>query len=457
MQIFFRCLCAAAFFAASAASVAAATIEFLNGTTIQCTVLAKDDTSVTIETVTSGAKSKRTIPLTNIHKVTINTKEYVINERPAAGSSKTSSPKRANPKGSSKSSGASLDDAPDQPAASTKELRSKAEIDALIDELGRTPPDWFETTPLNYPQSLDLSWPDKPPGGWDNQKNVGQYVWDIINHNPSKWREGVRLMHHLLTLHKDDPAKRTKVMNELGRMYHNLHQDYARAAFWWRQAGVDKANPPRGTSVHLAECYWRLGNKQMAVDMLRKMNSIPYDGIKLWADMGETDKALSIAEVALKSPGAQKHFALLYAADACRVGGRTNDALKYYQQLLALSATGQQKGQIERCQKRAAATVEAIKLYDLSDVKKVADGSYQDEAIGYEGPVRVQVVVKSGRIESVNVTQHREKQFYSAMTDTPAKIIAKQSVKGVDATSSATITSEAIINATAKALAKGAK
>ena len=41
--------------------------------------------------------------------------------------------------------------------------------------------------------------------------------------------------------------------------------------------------------------------------------------------------------------------------------------------------------------------------------------------------------------------------------DTPAKIIAKQGVKGVDATSNATITSEAIINGTAKALASGAK
>ena len=36
----------------------------------------------------------------------------------------------------------------------------------------------------------------------------------------------------------------------------------------------------------------------------------------------------------------------------------------------------------------------------------------------------------------------------------PAQIIAKQSVKGVEATSRATITGEAIINATAKALAQ---
>jgi uncharacterized protein with FMN-binding domain len=60
-------------------------------------------------------------------------------------------------------------------------------------------------------------------------------------------------------------------------------------------------------------------------------------------------------------------------------------------------------------------------------------------------------------MESVRVTSHREKQFYSSLTDTPQKILKKQSVKGVDATSGATITSEAIINATAKAIAGGMK
>jgi len=43
------------------------------------------------------------------------------------------------------------------------------------------------------------------------------------------------------------------------------------------------------------------------------------------------------------------------------------------------------------------------------------------------------------------------------MIDTPKKIIDKQAVKGIDATSGATITSEAIINATAKALSAAQK
>jgi uncharacterized protein with FMN-binding domain len=87
----------------------------------------------------------------------------------------------------------------------------------------------------------------------------------------------------------------------------------------------------------------------------------------------------------------------------------------------------------------------------------VADGTYRAASGGYEGPVEVEVAVAAGKIESVRVTQHREKQFYSALTDVPNQIIAKQSVQGVDATSRATITAEAIINASAKALASGAK
>jgi uncharacterized protein with FMN-binding domain len=66
----------------------------------------------------------------------------------------------------------------------------------------------------------------------------------------------------------------------------------------------------------------------------------------------------------------------------------------------------------------------------------------------------VAVTVKTGKIEAVRVTEHQERQFYSAFTDTARKIVAMQGIKGVDATSSATITSQAIINATATALTK---
>jgi uncharacterized protein with FMN-binding domain len=455
-HVLFRLILVAVAIGASAASVTAATVELLNGTTIQCTVLSKDETSVTVEVMKGGMKVKQTIPLTNVHKVTINAKEYLINERPAGGS-KTKGSKTTKAKSSTKSSAGVLEEDADEPAGGGKTLRTKAEVDKLIDEMGRSPPEWFEATPLDYPQSLDLDWPEKPGEGWNNQKNVGQYIWDIVNPNQNKWREGVRLLHHLLTLHKDDAEKRVRIMNSLAIMYHNLHEDHARAAFWWRQAGIDKGGRFTNQVPHLAECYWRLGNKQMALDLLKKQSVSYYGSIKLLADMGNTQEAQQLADRISKLPNAQPDIAFLYAADGFRVAGKFPQALQYYQKVLDVPAKDPGKGRVERNHKRAQASLEAIKLFELSDVSKVADGTYQDESLGYEGPVRVEVVVAGGKIESVRVVQHREKQYYSSINDTPPKIIAKQGVKGVDSTSSATITSEAIINATAKALASGAK
>ena len=90
-----------------------------------------------------------------------------------------------------------------------------------------------------------------------------------------------------------------------------------------------------------------------------------------------------------------------------------------------------------------------------ADVSRVADGSYRSSSIGYNGNLEVEVQVAGGQINAVKVTRHREKQFYAALTDTPGQILKKQSVQGVEATSRATITSQAIVNATAKALAQG--
>jgi uncharacterized protein with FMN-binding domain len=77
--------------------------------------------------------------------------------------------------------------------------------------------------------------------------------------------------------------------------------------------------------------------------------------------------------------------------------------------------------------------------------------------MGYASQIHVAVTVQGGRIQAIQITRHEEKQFYSAFTDTVQKIIQRQSVQGVDATSSATLTSEAVINAVAKALAGAAR
>jgi uncharacterized protein with FMN-binding domain len=333
--------------------------------------------------------------------------------------------------------------------------RSREEIVAEIDRQGRTQPEWFEATPLNYPKTLDLSWPQPPPKGWNSNLNIGQFIWDRINPNANKWQEGVKFMHHILSTTKDN-AVRQRAMRTLGAMYHNLLQDYARSAFWFRQSELENQlddAPQQG--IVLADCYWQLGSKRMALEVLAKMKRKPYSAIKLLGDLGETDAAVKLGEAFAKSGQASTSF--LYAGDACRVAGRLEDAEKYYRRAIAgIPQAEASKPHRKRDKARAEASIAAIRFYSL-DPKNVRDGKYSASSIGYEAPVHVEVVVKAGAIESVKVTQHREKQYYSSLTDTPRKILARQGVSGIDATSSATITSEAIINATAKALADGLK
>ena len=262
-------------------------------------------------------------------------------------------------------------------------------------------------------------------------------------------------MHHILGTTKDNDV-RQRAMRSLGAMYHNLLQDYARSAFWFRLSGLENqlADAPQ-QGIALADCYWKLGSKRMALETIARMKRKPYSAIKLLGDLGETDAAVNLGEAFAKSGQASTSF--LYAGDACRVAGRLEDAEKYYRRAIAgIPKAEAGKPHHKRDKARAEASIAAIKFYTL-DPKNVRDGKYSASSIGYEAPVHVEVVVSGGRIESVKVTQHREKQYYSSLTDTPGKILAKQGVSGIDATSSATITSEAIINATAKALADGSK
>lgn len=324
--------------------------------------------------------------------------------------------------------------------------RTKAEADKLIDDAGKTPPDWWDATELKYPPTLDLTWKNNP-GGWQPQKNIGAYLWDIIDPNPSRWREGVKLVQHTLTVNKGDADAQKKAMGSLAKFYTELLEDYPRGAFWAKKHG----NQP----ILLAECYFKLGCTPAAIEILKKIGDDDTRNgqiIKLWADVGDLKTALALAQkkVADGDPSA----AYLAAGDACRRAGDARQAAKFYEQVLAITKSDERDLPVNK--KRAAASLEAIKLFDLLDLSKIDDGVYKADSVGYVGPVEVSVTIKSHRIDDVKVTSHHEKQFYASLTAVPARIIQKQSVTGIDSTTGATVTSEAIINATAKALA-GAK
>ena len=194
----------------------------------------------------------------------------------------------------------------------------------------------------------------------------------------------------------------------------------------------------------------------MAAQEMGKMQRYIAPGmVKLWSDMGDLSKALSIADALGRTRLALAgHMA---GGDACRLHGRYPQALSYYQKALDFPATGRQKKHVDAVKARARDSIDAIKVYEALDLSRIPDGAYTSTTASFAGPLALEVRIAQGKIASVRVVRHQDKQYYGALTETPRQIIEKQGVKGVDAVTGATITSQAIINATAKALAGAMK
>jgi len=429
-------------------------LELLNGMRVKGKVAEQTTQFIRIEVAGGDGSAEMKFPLAKVHAVTVDGDRKVLNEK----ASKSTSAVKVSPKADPADTEATTAEA-EQPSAKAKS-RTKAEVDALIQKAGTTPPDWWDSVQLDYPQTLDMTWPKQVKGPWDPQRNIGQYIWSTINENPSRWRPGIKFLHHLLTVFRDDKEKLGRAMNDLAGAYYRLQQDWARAAFWWRKA-AELGPLPFNALIDLAECYWKLGNRAMAVAQLgRATQFYSVSIIKLWSDMGDLDTALRDAEDMAKARPQDPYLvgiAYLAAADACRLHGKYQRADAYYQKVLAVPLPPKNDGGVKRNQARARASLEAMKLFDQCDPKKVPDGIYTATCPAYAGPLSVAVAVKGGRIESVKVTRHEEKQYYAALTVTPQQIVEKQTVKGIDAVTGATMTSEAIINATAKAIAAAGK
>jgi uncharacterized protein with FMN-binding domain len=320
---------------------------------------------------------------------------------------------------------------------------------ALIESAGTTRPDWWEPVALEYPETLDLSFPHPPPTqDWRAHENVGQYMWSVINENPNRFRQGTKFMHFVMKLNEDDPGVVRRCQEQLAHCYHDLLQDWARAAYWKQELGV--------RDVTLANCYWMLGNKEMATEIL---DGIRFDysrygeSIKQWADMGELERALDLA----RSSGDFGDWGAAHraAGDALRKFGRYDDAIISYEKVLAVESRAKDNLILKHNQDHARMAIEDIRLYETFDLAKVRDGSFEAGVPAYNGELVVRATVEDRRITDVTVVSHVEKQFFSSLTDMPTKIVRAQDFRGVDATTGATVTAEAIKSATARALSRG--
>ena len=424
-------------------SLAEDRIELKSGISLSGEVLSITDETVTIQISVGARKLKRAYPTSRVKAVTVDGKRTVFDSNKKTSSQEAKENENA--------------DVVKAVAAPTSGLiqRSSEQIADLIQQQGRVAPEWFKNATLDFPDTLDLSWPDAKPPTWNYTRHIEHYVWDIINSNRARYGMGIRFMHHLLQENEDRPETLTKIMNELGRMYFEFFDDYARAAFWWQNANVTR-NPrylATDSPARLAECYFRLGNRDMAIDLLSKA-PLTYGVIKLWGDLSEPDKAVSLAEEALKK-GLESSEVYLLAGDALRAAERYDSAVAYYRKTLKIDVQGPDRDQIDRNRRRAEGTIELIELFDKLKFKEVTDGDYEDKSYGYAGNVYLKTSVNRGRLMNIEITSLSDKQYYHAVDATIKKIIKQQSVKGIDAISGATVTSEAVIRATAKAMAQG--
>jgi uncharacterized protein with FMN-binding domain len=362
-----------------------------------------------------------------------------------------------------------LGEAPGTPAPSTRAQRltatasapagefvkhTPAEVEALIAAVEDKLPDWWGSVALSYPPTLDLTGKGGAQQG-ARQEELATYIRGVINPDPAKWREGVKLLYQARNARKGNPPAFAEAAAMLGDAYFHLLRDWPRAAECYRQAVQVNRTPTAQTVVDLAECYWRLGSAQMARELLDKygLSGKPYYSvIKLRADMGDTTAALALAN-RLSAAGLPDE-GNLYAGYACRRAGMNEKALEYYAKALAVTAGSPR---IEMNKQRAAANSEAMRLRGGLDVGKLPDGTYSASSRGYKGDVQVELIVAGGRIQSTKVVHHTEDACYTAPTDVPSQITEKQGVDRIDAVTGATATSEAIVNAATKALAGAGK
>ncbi|MCI5773754.1 MAG: flavocytochrome c [Erysipelotrichaceae bacterium] len=87
------------------------------------------------------------------------------------------------------------------------------------------------------------------------------------------------------------------------------------------------------------------------------------------------------------------------------------------------------------------------------EVASIKDGTYTTTTKGHNGDIELEVVISSGKIETINILNHAETPGIadSALEKIPQQIIDNQSI-GVDTISGCTVSSNAIINGVKAAL-----
>ena len=107
--------------------------------------------------------------------------------------------------------------------------------------------------------------------------------------------------------------------------------------------------------------------------------------------------------------------------------------------------------------KKTNTTTKPVEIPKPSGNIAYKDGTYTAEADGFNGSVKVTVTIKNGKITNISNSNTDTKEYFNkAWSRIQSAILKKQAVYGVDTVSGATFSSNGILEAVQKALAKAA-
>ena len=191
----------------------------------------------------------------------------------------------------------------------------------------------------------------------------------------------------------------------------------------------------------------------------------PFFGVRalasLYVENGVYEEAEKVLQkgMTLKSPDpkwdemrtAEMHdsFGDLYAA-----WGKLDLAKENYREAVRIYPLGKPpygRHLLPRNAKKVQSKLDLLEMQSL-DGATLRDGQYRENALGYSGDVKLTVAVAGGRIANIQV-EHQEKIDQNACKLIPERIVQQQSLL-VDGVTGATVTKDAIVAGTLRALKK---
>lgn len=284
---------------------------------------------------------------------------------------------------------------------------------SLSDALAKlkVPPDWFSEVKVDYDTSLPWS---------DARLEVRRLL------SENKNREAIKLTY--LYMQKNDIGDGHEYP-----MYLYMGGEYAWAVQEYRKHLSTLPAGPTNDYLSLAACYRHFGKYAQALEVLNiALQRLPAPP---WRIAREADIHDCLGDI---------HLTL----------GNVEQARLHYLKAMALYPKSDQPYGRHLLHRRVAKIQSKLDLLMINALgsARLQDGTYTGQSLGYVDEILVTVAIARGRIADVRV-QHKEKIDQNATVIIPKRIIEKQSLK-VDGITGATITYDAIIDATLQALKK---